>query len=187
MMRSRLKLLIPSLFLLWVHHPGYFWFWTSPYIVRASLVAKTIKTLPAIWETWVQSLAQEDPWKRKWQPIPIFLSGESHGQSSLVGYSPQDGKESGTTEQLRLYIVKTFHVWLLFLKSFLRSKQASLDQILHKALWGHVLKEIYNLGQSRASNKVPPQKKKKKKIMGLTVVESHLMGIQKVLRGKKKL
>ena len=49
------------------------------------------------------------------------------------------------------------------------------------------MKEIYNLGQSRASNKVPPQKKKKKKIMGLTVVESHLMGIQKVLRGKKKL
>ena len=50
------------------------------------------------------------------------------------------------------------------------------------------MKEIYNLGQSRASNKVPPQKKKKKKmIMGLTMVEFHLMGIQKVLRGKKKL
>ena len=49
------------------------------------------------------------------------------------------------------------------------------------------MKEIYNLGQSRASNKVPPQKKKKKMIMGLTMVESHLMGIQKVLRGKKKL
>ena len=31
-----------------------------------------------------------------------------------MGYSPWDGKESGTTEQLRLYTVKTFHVWLLF-------------------------------------------------------------------------
>ena len=27
-------------------------------------------------------------WRRKWQPIPVFLPGESHGQWSLVGYSP---------------------------------------------------------------------------------------------------
>ena len=27
-------------------------------------------------------------WKRKWQPTPVFLSGESHGQRSLAGYSP---------------------------------------------------------------------------------------------------
>lgn len=51
-----------------------------------------------------------------------------------------------------------------YFKSFLWSKQSSLDQILHKALWGqHILKEIYNLGQSRASNKVPPPPTKKKK------------------------
>ena len=30
----------------------------------------------------------EDPWKRKWQPTPVFLPGESRGQRSLVGYSP---------------------------------------------------------------------------------------------------
>jgi len=28
------------------------------------------------------------PWRRKWQPIPAFLPGESHGQRSLEGYSP---------------------------------------------------------------------------------------------------
>ena len=28
------------------------------------------------------------PWKRKWQPTPVFLPGESHGQRSLAGYSP---------------------------------------------------------------------------------------------------
>ena len=28
------------------------------------------------------------PWRSKWQPIPVFLPGESHGQRSLVGYSP---------------------------------------------------------------------------------------------------
>ena len=28
------------------------------------------------------------PWRREWQPTPVFLPGESHGQRSLVGYSP---------------------------------------------------------------------------------------------------
>ena len=28
------------------------------------------------------------PWRRKWQPTPLFLPGESHGQRSLVSYSP---------------------------------------------------------------------------------------------------
>jgi len=28
---------------------------------------------------------QEDPWRREWQPTPVFLPGESHGQSSLTG------------------------------------------------------------------------------------------------------
>ena len=38
------------------------------------------------------------PWRRAWQPTPVFLSGEFHGQRSLVGYSPEDHKESDTTE-----------------------------------------------------------------------------------------
>ena len=31
-------------------------------------------------------------WRRKWEPTPVFLPGESHGQRSLVGYSPRGGK-----------------------------------------------------------------------------------------------
>ena len=42
------------------------------------------------------------PWRRKRQPSPVFLSGESHGQRSLVGYSPQGCKELDTTERLSL-------------------------------------------------------------------------------------
>ena len=37
------------------------------------------------------------PWKRKWQPTPVLLPGESHGQRSLVGYSPWGQKELDTT------------------------------------------------------------------------------------------
>ena len=37
------------------------------------------------------------PWRREWQPTPVFLPGESHGQRSLEGYSPCSHKESDTT------------------------------------------------------------------------------------------
>ena len=35
-------------------------------------------------DPWVRKI----PWRRKWQPSPVFLSGKSHGQRILVGYSP---------------------------------------------------------------------------------------------------
>ena len=38
-------------------------------------------------------------WRRKWEPTPVFLPGASHGQRSLVGYSPWGRKEYDTTEQ----------------------------------------------------------------------------------------
>ena len=39
------------------------------------------------------------PWRRKWQPTPVFLPGKSHGQRILVGYSPWGRKELDATEQ----------------------------------------------------------------------------------------
>ena len=41
--------------------------------------------------------------RRQWQPTPVFLPGESHGQRSVVGYSPWGHKESDTTEQLSMH------------------------------------------------------------------------------------
>ena len=38
------------------------------------------------------------PWRRAWQPTPVFLPGESHGPRSLAGYSPQGHKKSNTSE-----------------------------------------------------------------------------------------
>ena len=40
------------------------------------------------------------PWRRKWQPIPVFLPGKFHGRRSLAGYSPWGRKESDTTGRL---------------------------------------------------------------------------------------
>ena len=57
-----------------------------------------IKNMPAVRETWARSLGLEDPLRRKWQPIPVFLPGEFHGQRSLMGYNPWDHKELNMTE-----------------------------------------------------------------------------------------
>ena len=43
----------------------------------ASLVAQMVKNPPAMWETWVRSLVGKVPWRRVWQPTPVFLPGES--------------------------------------------------------------------------------------------------------------
>ena len=43
---------------------------------------------------WVRKI----PWRRAWQPTPVFLHGEPQGHRNLAGYSPQSRKESDTTE-----------------------------------------------------------------------------------------
>ena len=48
------------------------------------------------------------PWRRKWQPIIVFLPGKSYGQKSLVDYSPWGRKESDTTEWLS---TRTYIIW----------------------------------------------------------------------------
>ena len=64
-------------------------------------VVLVVKNLPANagevrhgFDSWVRKI----PWSGAWQPGPVFLSGQSHGQRSLAGYSPQDCKVSDTTE-----------------------------------------------------------------------------------------
>ena len=50
-------------------------------------------------DPWVGKI----PWRRKWQPTPVLLPGESHGQRSLAGYSPWGRKESDPTERLHFH------------------------------------------------------------------------------------
>ena len=60
---------------------------------------------------WI--LGGEDPLEKAWQPTPVFLPGEFHGQKSLAGYSPRDGKESDTTEQLTFLMYRDLYYTLL--------------------------------------------------------------------------
>ena len=45
-------------------------------------------------DPWIRKI----PWRKAWQPTPVFLAGESHGQRSLEGYSPQGCRELDLTE-----------------------------------------------------------------------------------------
>ena len=66
----------------------------------ASQVAQMIKNLPAMQETEFSPWVRKIPWRRDWQPTPVFLPGESQGQRSLLVYSPWGRKESDMTERL---------------------------------------------------------------------------------------
>ena len=72
-------------------------------------MAQTVKHLSTMWETRVQSLGREDPLEKEMATTPVLLPGKSHGQRSLVGYSPWGRKESDTTERLHFH----FHPFLL--------------------------------------------------------------------------
>ena len=69
---------------------------------------------------WVRKIS----WRRKWQPTPVFLPGKSHGQRSLVGYSPRGRKESYTAEQLHFHfgffavLVAVFIIIIYFFRFF---------------------------------------------------------------------
>ena len=69
-----------------------------PILFEASLVAQTVKNLPAMHETRIQSLDREDPLGKGMATSSSILALKSHGQRSLVGYSPWGGTESDTTE-----------------------------------------------------------------------------------------
>ena len=69
----------------------------------ASQVTLVVKNPPANagdmrgrFDPWVRKI----PWRRAWQPTPVFLTGEYHGQRSLVGYRPWGHKESDSAEAI---------------------------------------------------------------------------------------
>ena len=87
---------------------------------RALLVARTVKNLPAMQETWVRSLGRSSGGGHAWQPTPVFLPGESPWTKDPGG--PWGCKESDTTERLSTaqhhYIIYLHH-FSFFLSYFL--------------------------------------------------------------------
>ena len=68
-----------------------------------------------MWETQLDPWVGKIPWRRAWQPTPVSLPGESHGQRSLAGYSPRGRKELDPTEwptlSLRFFSCRILVSW----------------------------------------------------------------------------
>ena len=74
---------------------------SAAFITRASQMVLVVKNPPADaghvrlrFNPWVRKI----PWRKAWQPTPVFVPGESHRQRSLAVYSPWGHKESDRTE-----------------------------------------------------------------------------------------
>ena len=84
-------------------------------------------------DPWVR----RSPWSRKWQPILVFLPGESHGQRSPEGYSPWGRKESDMTE------------WLTRSFTFIevrRNQEEAAREMQERDQWGNrKMKRVWHL------------------------------------------
>ena len=78
---------------------------------KANLVVQMVKNLPAMLDPWVRKI----PWRSECLPTPVFLPGQSHGQKSLVDYSPWSWKESDMTEWLTLWTLQRTSTLIPFL------------------------------------------------------------------------
>ena len=90
-------------------------------------------------DPWVRKI----PWRRAWQPTPLFLPGESHGWRSLAGYSPWSPKESDMIELVHMHEYQcacVFQRKLQILISFPlnSSTYSSLTAFMRAQLLNHV-------------------------------------------------
>ena len=70
--------------------------WWLPQWLNNNLPAITGDVGDARFDPWVGKV----PWRKKWQPTPVFLPGETHGQRNLVGYSPWSHRVGHDLQQL---------------------------------------------------------------------------------------
>ena len=96
----------------------------GPSLYLSFLVAQKIKNLPAVWRPGFDSLVGKIPWWREWQPIPVFLPREFHGQRCLAGHSSWRCKEPNTTE------------WLTYTQNFIQSSWVILGALFPSVLAG---------------------------------------------------
>ena len=109
---------------------------------ETSLVAQIVNSLPAMQVTQVYPWVGKIPWRREWQPTPVFLPREFHGQRTLAGNSPQAHKESDTTEQLTHTYTKTYDTTLVRAWGNVLSHRWREDRLV-QFFWGVVWQQAW--------------------------------------------
>ena len=111
---------------------------TSGFLGCANGKGSTCQCRRRGFDPWVGKI----PWRRAWQPTPVFLPGESHGHRSLAGYSPPGRQESDTAEHTHTHTHR--HMCDFeepFFWSLLPGHQASLT--------GHMVKSLSAMQESQ--------------------------------------
>ena len=128
------------------HHPH--WALSVMLVVRMHFVWLPFVSLLPLW-CWTWTVSNQCkrpgfdpwvgriPWRREWLLTPVVLSGESHGQRSLVDYSPQGHKEWDTTEWLTLSLHRRHYHWQRRGKVYERS----LCLIFYNWIWTYLKNE----------------------------------------------
>ena len=93
-------------------------FLPSTIVTECFIISQLISQASLVDQRQVGSLAWRDPLENKLQPTPVFLLGKSHGQRSLVGYSPWNHTESNTAEQLSMQYLWSLCCVLVTLPGF---------------------------------------------------------------------
>ena len=107
-------------------------YWELYHNLGASLMAQTVKNLPAMQETWVQSLGQEDPLEKEMATHSRILAWRIPWTEEPGGLRPWDHKESDTTEQ------RTFTFIFSRLLRVEIATQEHWTLRLPRTLWAHV-------------------------------------------------
>ena len=71
------SLMLKQWWAMWIIEWSWRWFYRMYLIIIYLMNVQMVKSPPAMQETWVRSLGGKVPWRRAWQPTPVFLPGES--------------------------------------------------------------------------------------------------------------
>ena len=120
----------------WINKAWYILTWLPRWLSCKESTCQCSRHRRYDFDPWVGKI----PWRRKWQPTPVFLPGTFHGQKSLVGYSPWGHKESDTTDHM--YTYTQTHIQTMDYYSVLNRSELSGHEKIWRKLKSTLLRSL---------------------------------------------
>ena len=89
-------------------------------------------------DPWVRKI----PWRREWQPTPVFLPGKSRGQRNLTGHSSWGHKESDMTERAHTYLTRRL-IFFMLNHSGLLGRLAGVRKLIEEGKYEGMMKRVF--------------------------------------------
>ena len=132
----------------WHKHAPFSTSWKNTFLMELTKILstfpKTLSIFPPL--NWLN-------WRRKWQPTPVFLPRESHGQRSLVGCCPQGRTELDTTEVTQHACVHWRRKWQPT-PVFLPGESQGQRSLVGCRLWGRTESDTTEVTQQQQQQQI---------------------------------